>query len=65
MANSDPRGMIGRIYEGYHKHCYIINIQDLGLVVSKKKIVFMFSHYKPMVDKYAPRHGQFRPQGHG
>ena len=40
--------------KGTTKHCYILNIQALGLVVSEKKIFSCFSHYKPMVDNYAP-----------
>ena len=50
VANLDPRGMIGWIYVGSTKHCYILNIQALGLVVSEKKIFSRFSHYKLMVD---------------
>ena len=38
---------------GTTKPCYILNIKDLGLVVSKKKIFSYFSHYKPMVDNDA------------
>ena len=34
VAILDQRGMIGRIYI----HCYILNIQALGFVVSEKKI---------------------------
>ena len=40
MANLDPRGMVGRIYKG--DDCYKQNIKALGLMVSKKKIFFMF-----------------------
>ena len=35
------------------KHCYILNIQALGLVVSEK-IFSYFSHYKPTLDNNAP-----------
>ena len=38
MANLDPRGMVGRIYKETTKHCYILNLLALGLMVSKKKI---------------------------
>ena len=41
--------------KGTTKHCYILNIQALGLAVSEKKIFSCFSHYKPMVDNDAPR----------
>ena len=35
--------------QGTTKHCYILNIQALGFVVSEKKFS-CFSYYKPMVD---------------
>ena len=55
VANLDPRGMIGRIYVEYHlQHCYILNIQALGLVDLEKKIFKCFCHYKPMADNDAP-----------
>ena len=37
-----PRGMVGRIYKRTTIHCYIQNMKALGLVVSEKKIFFMF-----------------------
>ena len=47
---------------GTNKHCYIQNIEALGLVVSEKKIFFSFPHCKSMetidplgVDKFDPR----------
>ena len=40
--------------KGTTKHCYILNIQALGLVVSKKKIFSCFTHYKPMANNDAP-----------
>ena len=43
----DPRLMIGRIYDGITKHCYMYMLNTLALVVLEKKI---FSHYKPMAD---------------
>ena len=36
MASLDPRGMVGRIYVGTTKHCYILNIIAVGLMVSEK-----------------------------
>ena len=46
MAKLDPRGMIGTVYNGTTKHCYIQNIEALGLVVSEKKR-FQFFDYQP------------------
>ena len=43
MVNLDPRGMVGRIYEGDYQ-TLLQNIEALGLVVSEKKIFFCFSH---------------------
>ena len=43
----DPRGMIGRIYIEDTKHCYTQNMKALGLVVSEKKIFFIFSSLRP------------------
>ena len=50
MASLDSRGMIGRIYVGGTKHCYILNIYTVGLVVSEKRIFKSFPHYKFMGD---------------
>ena len=36
------------------KHCYVLNIQALGLVVSKKIICSCYSYYKPLADNDAP-----------
>ena len=47
VAKFDTRGMIGTIYNGDYIHCYIHNIEALGLVVSEK-IFFSFSHCKSM-----------------
>ena len=62
METIDPRGMIGIIYNGTTKHCYIQNTEALGLLVSEKKIFFSFSHCKSMetinprgVAKFYPR----------
>ena len=40
--------------KGTTKHCYILNIQALGLVVSGKKIFLCYSNYKPLADNDAP-----------
>ena len=42
MASMDPRGLIGRIYVGDTKHCYILKLLALGLMVSEKKIFEFF-----------------------
>ena len=71
IAKFDPRGMIGIIYNGDFpakfimgttKHCYIQNIEALGLLFSEKKTFFSFSHCKSMeiinpqgVAKFDPR----------
>ena len=54
VANLDPRGMIGRIYEEYHLILLDTNIQTVGIVVIEKKIFKRFSNYKPMADNDAP-----------
>ena len=53
-ANLDPKSMIGRIYVDTTKHCYILNIQAYGLMVSEKNIFSSFSHYRPMADNDTP-----------
>ena len=65
VANLDPKGMIGRIYDGTTKHCYILNIQDSGFVVSEKKIFLCFPIMSLWQIMTIPRRGQFGPQGHG
>ena len=42
MVNLDPWGMVGRIYEGDYKHCYIQNTEALGLMASEK--MFLIFH---------------------
>ena len=39
VANLDPKGMFGTT-----KHCYILNIQALGLMVSEKEVFFHVIH---------------------
>ena len=41
-ASNDPRGMVSRIIKRTTIHCYTQNMKALGLVVSEKKIFFMF-----------------------
>ena len=58
-AISDPRGMIGRIYtEDHYTLLHTKNMKALGLVVSEKKIFYVF----PMTP---PGRGPYGPQGHG
>ena len=38
IANLDPRGMIGSIMKETTKHCYMLNLLALGLMVSANKI---------------------------
>ena len=47
-GHSDPRGMVGRIMKGIGKRCYTQNINVQCLMVSEKKIFFMFFYYKSM-----------------
>ena len=50
---------------GNKRNCFADAKQALGLVVSEKKIFFIFPHYKPMVENVSPGHDKFGPQGHG
>ena len=38
VASFDLRGLIGRIYVGDTRHCYILNIKAVDLMVSEKII---------------------------
>ena len=60
VANLDPRDMVGRIYVGDPKHCYILNLLALGLMVSENKI-FEGSLAQHKHDPLGC--GQFGPQG--
>ena len=65
VASLDPRGMILRIYVGYHQIWLHTNIQALGLVVSEKNIFYVvFFNYKPMATVSLGVAYLF-PQGHG
>ena len=48
---------------GTTKHCYIQNIEALGLLVSEKKIFVSFSHCKSMETIYPPGVAKFDPRG--
>ena len=48
LGQFGPRGLIGKIYVGITKHCWIQNILALGLMVSEKKIFLRFFHYKSL-----------------
>ena len=45
------------------KHCYIQNIEALGLLVSEKKIFVSFSHCKSMETIYPRGVAKFDPRG--
>ena len=54
VANLDLRGIIGRVYVGTTtKHCYMLNIQTPGLMVSEKNILCI-SYFKHMADNNTP-----------
>ena len=48
---------------GTTKHCYIQNIEALGLLVSEKKIFVSFSHCKSMETIYPRGVAKFDPRG--
>ena len=59
VANLDPWGMIGRIYEGYHLTLLHIKYTGFRSLWFKNRRCFMcFQLYKPMVDNDAPGRGQ-------
>ena len=58
VAGSEPRGLIGRIYVGYHYtllHTQYISCGPLGF---REEDILSFSHYKSM-----GANGQFGPKG--
>ena len=62
VANLDPWGMIGRIYEGYHLTLLHIKYTGFRSLWFKNRRCFMcFQLYKPMVDNDAPGRGQSEP----
>ena len=62
-ACMNPRGTVGRIYKEDHYTLLLTKMKALGLVVSEKKIFFMFSHCKSM-GANDPRGGAiFYPRG--
>ena len=62
VANFDPRGMIGRIYVGYHLTLLHTKYTGFWLCGFREEVFFMFSHYKPLGSL---GRGLFGPQGHG
>ena len=65
-TNSDPRGLIGRIYVGDRKtflHTKYISCGPHGFR-EKESFIFFF-HCKSMGANDPLRHGQFGPQRHG
>ena len=59
-----PVSQLAGIIKGLIKYCFTQNIKALGLMVSEKKIFYVFSHSKSMEANDPPEHGQLRPQGH-
>ena len=43
-----PGSRLAGIIKGLTKHCFKQNIKALGLMVSEKKIFYVFSHYNSM-----------------
>ena len=46
----DPRAPLAGFMKRATRHCYTQNMKALGLVVSEKKIFYMFLHCKSMGD---------------
>ena len=40
MAKLDPRGTVGTIMQGTTRHCYILNLITMGLIVKIFKVFF-------------------------
>ena len=63
MAKFDPGARLAQFIMGTTKHCYIQNIEALGLLVSEKKIFVCFSHCKSMETIYPRGVAKFDPRG--
>ena len=63
MAKLDPGAWLAQYIMGTTKHCYIQNIEALGLLVSEKKIFVSFSHCKSMETIYPRGVAKFDPRG--
>ena len=63
MAKFDPGALLAQFIMGTTKHCYIQNIEALGLLVSEKKIFVSFSHCKSMETIYPRGVAKFDPRG--
>ena len=63
MAKFDPGARLAQFIMGTTKHCYIQNIEALGLLVSEKKIFVSFSHCKSMETIYPRGVAKFDPRG--
>ena len=59
-----PGSRLAGMLKGLTKHCFIQNIKALGLMVSEKKIFYVFSYYKSMQANDTPGLGKLGPQGH-
>ena len=66
VANLDPKGMIGRIFVGYHKtllHTKYTGFRPCGFREEDFfHVIHIISLWQIMMP---PGHGQFRTQGHG
>ena len=63
MAKFDPGACLAQFIMGTTKHCYIQNIEALGLLVSEKKIFVSFSHCKSMETIYPRGVAKFDTRG--
>ena len=54
VANSDPRGMIDRIYVEYHLTLLHTKYTSFRLCGFREEDFKCFSHYKPMADNDTP-----------
>ena len=63
MAKFDPGAWLAQFIMGTTKHCYIQNIEALGLLVSEKKIFVSFSHCKSVETIYPRGVAKFDPRG--
>ena len=63
MAKFDPGALLAQFIMGTTKHCYIQNIEALGLLVSEKKIFVIFSHCRSMETIYPRGVAKFDPRG--
>ena len=58
-----PGSRLAGIIKGLTKHCFTQNIKALGLMVSEKKIFYVFSYCKSMKANDPPGRGQLGTPG--